>query len=237
MESLSPQDRAKRVAGTQAIATYLRNGMKIGLGSGSTSHWFVRILGNHVKKGLNVIGVPTSSATRDVALEVGVPLADLNDVGQLDLAIDSADEIDSDGRMIKGGGACLLWEKIVACASDKMVAVVDDSKVVTKLGKFPLPVEVIPFGWRMTEQHLRKLFSKFGWSDVQIKLRGGLKSPVRTDSGNYLLDCKLHEIADPNGLDVGFNQIPGVVENGLFIGIAKEMVIGHADESAKIVVF
>ena len=111
MESNSSQDQAKRAAGVQAISTYLKNGMKIGLGSGTTSRWFVQTLGDRVKGGLEVIGVPTSNSTRDLALEVGVPLADLNDVGQLDLAIDGADEIDASGRMIKGGGANLLWEK------------------------------------------------------------------------------------------------------------------------------
>jgi ribose 5-phosphate isomerase A len=237
MEPLSPQDRAKRAAGDQAITTYLKNGMKIGLGSGSTSQRFVRILGERVKAGLTVIGVPTSNATRDLAREVGVPLADLDDVGELDLAIDGADEIDAKGRMIKGGGANLLWEKIVACASRKMVALVDESKVVTKLGKFPLPIEVIPFGWRTTQRHLRELFQEFGWSDVQIKIRGGLEKPLLTDSGHYLLDCHLNEIADADAIGLRFNQIPGVVEHGLFIGIAKEAVIGHADESAEVVVF
>ena len=138
----SPQDRAKRAAGAEAIRRYLKNGMKIGLGSGSTSHWFVRILGERVKEGLEVVGVPTSSGTRDIAREVGVPIADLNDIAPLDLAIDGADEIDDRGRMIKGGGASLLWEKIVACASKKMVAIVDEGKLVTQLGRFPLPIEV-----------------------------------------------------------------------------------------------
>jgi ribose 5-phosphate isomerase A len=139
--------------------------------------------------------------------------------------------------MIKGGGANLLWEKIVACASRKMVALVDESKVVTKLGKFPLPVEVIPFGWRTTQRHLRELFQEFGWSEVQMTIRGGLEKPLITDSGHYLLDCHLNEIADADALGLRFNQIPGVVEHGLFIGIAKEAVIGHADESAEVVVF
>lgn len=237
MEPNSPQDKAKRAAGVQAIATYLKNGMKIGLGSGTTSRWFIQVLGDRVKEGLEVIGVPTSNSTRDLATQLGVPLVDLNDVGVLDLTIDGADEIDANGRMIKGGGANLLWEKIIACASMKMVALVDESKVVSKLGKFPLPVEVIPFGWRTTESHLKKLFSDFGWTDVPIKVRGGLQTPLITDSGHYLLDCELGEIGDPDGVALKLNQIPGVVDHGLFIGIAKEVVIGHADGSADVRAF
>jgi ribose 5-phosphate isomerase A len=237
MKPNSSQDQAKRAAGIQAITTYLRNGMKIGLGSGTTSCIFVRTLGDRVKEGLEVLGVPTSNSTRDLAIQFGVPVADLNDVSELDLAIDGADEIDSIGRMIKGGGANLLWEKIIARAAVKMVALVDESKVVSKLGKFPLPIEVIPFGWRATERHLRKLFSDFGWSDVPIKVRGGLSTPLITDSGHYLLDCELREIADPDGIASKLNQIPGVVEHGLFISMAKEVVIGHADGSAEVRVF
>jgi len=237
MKSHSPQDQAKRAAGRQAIATYLRNGMKIGLGSGTTSTWFVRTLGDRVKEGLEVLGVPTSNATRDLARQLGVPVADLNDVGELDLAIDGADEIDPQGRMIKGGAGNLLWEKIIACASVKMIALVDESKAVSKLGKFPLPVEVIPFGWRATENHLRKLFSDLGRNDVPIKMRGGSQTPFRTDSGHYLLDCELEEIADPVGLALKLDQIPGLVEHGLFVGIAKEAVIGRADGSTEIRTF
>jgi ribose 5-phosphate isomerase A len=191
MEPNSPQDKAKRAAGVQAIATYLKNCMKsdldpVRLRAGLSKPWV-----NRVKEGLEVIGVPTSNSTRDLAVQLGVPLADLNDVGELDLTIGGADEIDANGRMIKGGAANLLWEKIIACASMKMVALVDGSKVVSKLGKFPLPVEVIPFGWRTTESHLKKLFSDFGWTDVPIKVRGGLQTLLITDSGHYLLDCEL----------------------------------------------
>ena len=130
MQPTSTQDEAKRAAAAQAIESFLKDGMTIGLGSGTTSRWFVRILGERVAKGLRVTGVPSSKSTGQLATEVGVPLADLNDVGQLDLTIDGADEIDSKGRMIKGGGANLLWEKIVASASNKMVCIVDESKLV-----------------------------------------------------------------------------------------------------------
>jgi ribose 5-phosphate isomerase A len=237
MQATSAQDEAKRAAAVKAIETFLRDGMTIGLGSGTTSRWFVRILGERVGSGLRVTGVPSSRSTGDLAKEVGVPLADLNDVNQLDLTIDGADEIDAKGRMIKGGGASLLWEKIVAYASRKMVAIVDESKVVEHLGRFPLAVEVIPFAWRSTERNLRNLFKDAGLSDVQIDLRGGLEKPLITDSGHYLLDCHLREIPDPDNLAAELSQIPGVVEHGLFIGIATDSVVGRTNGSTEVVSF
>src|ERR1700761_543727 len=198
MEPQTPQDRAKLAAGRKAIETYLRDGLRIGLGSGTTSHWFVRALGERVRQGLHIAGVPTSTATRDLALSVGVPLLELNDVDELDLTIDGADEIDRAGRMIKGGGACLLWEKMVARVSRRMVAVVDDGKVL----------------------------ARFGHEGMPIRLRGGEHNTVITDSGNYILDCELGRINDPDHLAPCFNEIPGVVEHGLFVGIADEIVIG-----------
>jgi ribose 5-phosphate isomerase A len=237
MQPTSAQDEAKRAAAAQAIESFLKDGMTIGLGSGTTSRWFVRILGERVAKGLRVIGVPSSKSTGELAQEVGVPLADLNDVDQLDLTIDGADEIDSKGQMIKGGGANLLWEKIVASASKKMVCIVDESKLVERLGRFPLPVEVIPFAWRSTERHLRRLFEEDGFGHPKIEMRGGLEKPLVTDSGHYLLDCHLDRIPDAESLGVQLNQIPGVVENGLFIGIATDAVVGHASGKAEVLTF
>ncbi|WP_028849503.1 ribose-5-phosphate isomerase RpiA [Thermocrispum municipale] len=229
MEPRTEQDRAKWTAGTAAIDAYVRDGMKLGLGSGTTSHWFVRALGKAVADGLDVVGVPTSTATRDLALEVGVPLTTLADVERLDLTIDGADEIDHNGAMIKGGGACLLWERIVADASDRMVAVVDDSKVVETLGAFPLPIEVIPFSWESTRRSIARLLAKHGYSDPELRLRTRDGETVVTDSGNYIIDAHLQAITDPLVLDAELNWIPGVVENGLFTGIADEFVIGFAD--------
>jgi ribose 5-phosphate isomerase A len=237
MHTNSPQDEAKLAAAAKAIETFLQDGMTIGLGSGTTSRFFVRILGDRVKDGLRVVGVPSSKSTGELAQEVGVPLADLNDVEQLDLTIDGADEIDPKGRMIKGGGANLLWEKIVASASRKMVAIVDESKRVQLLGRFPLPVEVIPFGWRSTETHLQNLFKKAGYVDVRIDVRGSRDKPLITDSGHYLLDCHLREIADPEFLGANLNHIPGVVEHGLFLGIATSAAVGKPDGSAETVTF
>ncbi|MGI6869742.1 ribose-5-phosphate isomerase RpiA [Amycolatopsis sp. 3B14] len=229
MQPSSDQDRAKWAAGVGAIETYVHDGMKLGLGSGTTSHWFVRALGKAVADGLDVVGVPTSTATRDLAMEVGVPLTTLAEAVRLDLTIDGADEIDHDGAMIKGGGACLLWERIVADASDRMVAVVDDSKVVPALGAFPLPIEVIPYEWESTKRSIARLLDKLGLPAAELALRTRDGAPVVTDSGNYLIDAHLKSIADPLAIDAQLNWIPGVVENGLFTGIADEMVVGRAD--------
>jgi ribose 5-phosphate isomerase A len=237
MQTNSPQDEAKLAAAAKAIETFLKDGMTIGLGSGTTSRFFVRILGDRVKDGLRVVGVPSSKSTGELAQEVGVPLADLNDVEQLDLTIDGADEIDPKGRMIKGGGANLLWEKIVASASRKMVAIVDESKRVERLGGFPLPVEVVPFAWRSTERHLQRLFKKAGYADVRMDVRGSREKPLITDSGHYLLDCHLQQIADPEFLAANLNLIPGVVEHGLFLGIATDAAIGKSDGSAVTIAF
>jgi ribose 5-phosphate isomerase A len=237
MQPTSAQDEAKRAAAAQAIERFLKDGMTIGLGSGTTSRWFVRILGQRVSEGLRVTGVPSSKSTGELAGEVGVSLADLNDVGQLDLTIDGADEIDGKGRMIKGGGANLLWEKIVASASKKMVAIVDESKLVESLGRFPLPVEVIPFAWRSTERHMRKVFRESGLGDPDIEMRGGLEKPLVTDSGHYLLDCHLKQIENPESLGEKLKQIPGVVEHGLFIGIATDAVVGHASGQTEVLSF
>ncbi|WP_230678058.1 ribose-5-phosphate isomerase RpiA [Burkholderia gladioli] len=238
LQPANKQDEAKLVSGIKAVDHYLRSGMKVGLGSGTTSHWFVRALAPRVRDGLEIVGVPTSNATRELALELGVPLTDLGQIDRLDVTIDGADEIDREGSMIKGGGACLLWEKIVAAASRKMVAVVDDKKVFDTLGRFPLPIEVIPFGWQSTERLLRELFVSAGFAPgVRIERRMRDGQLVATDSGNWILDCHLEAIAEPRALAPRFNAIPGVVENGLFVGIASEMIVGYADGRAEIVRF
>jgi ribose 5-phosphate isomerase A len=235
MRPSSDQDRAKWAAGRDAIETHIRDGMKLGLGSGTTSHWFVRALGDAVARGLDVAGVPTSTSTRDLAVEVGVPLTTLADIDRLDLTVDGADEIDHDGSMIKGGGACLLWERIVADASDRVVAVVDDSKVVSTLGRFPLPIEVVPYAWQSTRRSVARLLNRLGYPGADLPLRTRDDGdPVVTDSGNYLLDAHLKAITDPRALDSQLNWIPGVVENGLFTGIADEMIIGLAGGQSEV---
>lgn len=229
MQPGNDQDRAKRAVGSYAVEAYVRDGMKLGLGSGSTSHWFVRALAEAVSQGLDVVAVPTSTATRDLALDLGVPLTTLAETVRLDLTIDGADEIDRQGAMIKGGGGCLLWERIVANASDRVVAVVDDSKVVPMLGAFPLPIEVIPYEWESTRRSVARLLESLGQPAAELSLRTRDEAPVVTDSGNYLIDAGLKAIANPGTIDARLNWVPGVVENGLFTGIADEMVVGHAD--------
>ncbi len=235
MEPQTPQDLAKRAAGRKAVDAYCKDGMRLGLGSGTTSHWFVRELAVKVREGLDVVGVPTSTATRDLALELGIPLVDLNDVPELDVCIDGPDEIDHDGSMIKGGGACLLWEKVVARASRKMVVVADDSKLVEHLGAFPLPIEVLPFGWVSTQRLIQQLLNEAGYGGVPLERRGRDGGVVVTDSGNYILDGRLGKVHEPATLATRLNEIPGVVENGLFVGIADEVVLGHQDETGEVV--
>jgi ribose 5-phosphate isomerase A len=195
----------------------------------------VRELAERVRDGLDVVGVPTSTATRDLALELGIRLADLNDLPELDVTIDGPDEIDPAGSMIKGGGACLLWEKIVARASKRMVVVADDTKIVDRLGAFPLPIEVLPFGWVSTRRLIGELLAAADYADVALERRVRDGGVVVTDSGNYILDARLGAVGDAGALAADLNQIPGVVENGLFVGIADEVVVGYPDESAQVI--
>jgi ribose 5-phosphate isomerase A len=199
------------------------------LGSGTTLRRFVRSLGVRVQQGLKMTGVSTSESTRALAVELGIAVADLNDVGELDLVLDGADEIDPHGQMIKGGGGNLLWEKIVATAGRRFVAVIDETKPVAHLGKFPLPVEVVRFGWRSTERQMRGLFVESGFLSPVMTLRGGESSPFVTDGGHFILDCALGEITHPEPLAIALDGIPGVVENGLFIDIARSAILGHLD--------
>ena len=235
---LSPQDRAKLAAGRAAVERYARDGALLGLGSGTTSGWMVRALGERVRDGLDVLGVPTSNWTRRLAESEGIPLTDLNELDRpLDLTIDGPDEIDHDGDMIKGGGACLLWERIVARASRRMVCIADDSKLVERLGRFPLPVEVIPFGWRATERAIHELLGDLGYPPVRSVRRSRDGELVITDSGNYILDLHLEAVRDKAALDTQLNWIPGVVENGLFTGVASELIMASPDGSVRVIDF
>lgn len=229
---MSPQDEAKKAAGRRAIEEFVKDGMKLGLGSGTTSHFFVRELGLRVQAGLRLTCTTTSRATSEVAREVGIAIVDPNEIGQIDLTLDGPDEIDRSFNMIKGGGACLLWEKIVAHASTRMITICDESKIVDRLGRFPLPVEVVQFAWKQTQARVALALGAHGIAGAAIQRRERDGQPVVTDSGNFILDCRCGAIAEPAALELSLNQIPGVVENGLFTRETQGMVVGRLDGSS-----
>lgn len=221
-------DMMKISAAVRALA-FVEPGMRLGLGTGSTAARFVDLLGQEVKKGLDVVCVPTSETTRRQAEALGIQLTTLDDVPFLDLTIDGADEIDKELRLIKGGGGALLREKIVATASDRMLVIADESKMVETLGAFPLPVEVVTFGLNATRNMIEMLAADAGCQgDIKLRVAGNGK-PFLTDSGNMIFDCHFGRIEDPESLDEALKFIPGVVENGLFLGIADAAVIGGRD--------
>src|ERR1700759_4497688 len=202
--------------------------MKLGLGTGSTAKHFVELLGERVRDGLDVIGVPTSEATRADAMRCGIPLSTLDEIDRLDLTVDGADEIDPSLHLIKGGGGALLREKIVAAASDRMIVIADDSKWVEVLGRFPLPVEVIPFGLAATRHAMAKAFAACGVSGEMVLRKGKDGHVFVTDGGHWIVDAHLGHIADAPRLAGHLSGIPGVVEHGLFIGLASTAVLAGA---------
>lgn len=217
-------DDWKRQAAEHAIK-YVEQGMKLGLGTGSTAAKFVDLLGAKVKAGLDVVCVPTSEATRAQAAALGINLSTLDETPFLDLTIDGADELDSDLRLIKGGGGALLREKIVAVASQRVIIIADHTKRVETLGKFPLPVEVVPFGLTATQDMIESLAADCGCEGPLTLRKTASGQPFVTDNGNYILDCAFELIEDPDALDDALKLVPGVVENGLFIGIADLGII------------
>jgi ribose 5-phosphate isomerase A len=212
-------DQLKRQAAAQALE-HVRDGMKLGLGTGSTAKHFVELLGMRVRTGLNVIGVPTSEATRADAARCGIPLTTLDEIDRLDLTVDGADEIDPSLNLIKGGGGALLREKIVAAASDRMIVIADDTKWVEVLGRFPLPVEVIPFGLAATRRAIGRAFAESGVSGQMVLRKGKDGHVFVTDGGHWIVDAHLGRITDAPRLAGSLNAIPGVVEHGLFVGLA-----------------
>lgn len=218
------KEELKRAAAAKALE-YVEDGMQLGLGTGSTAKHFVELLGERVRGGLRVIGVPTSEVTRADAERCGVPLTTLDEIDHLDLTVDGADEIDPALNLIKGGGGALLREKIVAAASARMVVISDDSKWVDMLGQFPLPVEVIPFGLAATRRALGAAFAQAGVAG-EISLRQGKDGHAFvTDGGHWIVDAHLGRIPDPPRLAALLSAIPGVVEHGLFIGLAKTAIL------------
>ena len=226
---LSPIDKAKFVAAKRAVA-FVESGMKVGLGTGSTAAWMVRCLGERVREeGLKIVGVPTSTRTATLAQQCGIRVTSLDDAKWLDLTIDGADEFDQNLTLIKGGGAALLQEKIVATASDQMIVIADAAKEVQQLGAFPLPIEIIPFGWQTTKALVEETLVALDVMSREVSLRMNGDRPLLTDESNYILDLHLKRIGNPRQLAMVLNQIPGVVENGLFIDICDIVVIGHGD--------
>lgn len=222
-------DTAKFNAAKAAIE-FIRDGMVVGLGTGSTSAHFVRLLGERVREGLRVKGVPTSEATRNLAEQVGIPLVEISQVAKLDVDVDGADEIDPEFRLIKGGGGALLREKIVAAASTEMIVIADDSKYVDVLGAFPLPIEVTRFGFSLTAQRVGQALRDTNCRGNEVKLRtsGKANEPVITDGGNYILDAHAGAIPAPEALGDALKRIPGVVEHGLFLGLSRTVILGDA---------
>jgi len=204
-------------------------GMKLGLGTGSTAAAFVQLLGDKVKGGLKVVCVPTSEATRNQAEALGIPLTTLDAEPFLDLTVDGADEIDGQLRLVKGGGGALLREKIVATSSDRMIVIADASKSVETLGKFPLPIEVVEFGLKATLAMIETMAADVGCEGELVVRMGKDGKPFRTDSGNLIVDAHFEVIPDADLLDEALKMVPGVVENGLFIGIADVAIIAGPD--------
>jgi len=217
-------DAWKQQAAEQALSL-VKDGMRLGLGTGSTAAKFLNLVGQRVKEGLRLVCVPTSDATRFEAERLGLTLSTLENTPYLDLTVDGADELDGDLRLIKVGGGALLREKIVATASERMVVIADASKRVDTLGRFPLPVEVVQFGLTATRHMIAVLAGEAGCEgDIALRM-GKDRQPFITDCGNLILDCAFGQIEDPEALDEALKLVPGVVENGLFLGIADTAII------------
>ncbi|MEH7226448.1 ribose-5-phosphate isomerase RpiA [Bacillus sp. JJ1566] len=218
----------KKVVGEKAI-DYIKDGMVVGLGTGSTVFYTISKLGELVKNGLSIKGIPTSKQTEKLAKEVGIPLIPFNEVEQIDVAIDGADEVDPDLNLIKGGGGALLREKIIANAAKTFIVVADPDKNVARLGSFPLPVEVLPFGIEMTKKRIQEL-------GLIPHLRQVHGNPFQTDNGNYILDSHFTDITNLKELESKLNLIPGVIENGLFLGMTDIYITLDRDKDNSIIV-
>ncbi|MCJ8010527.1 ribose-5-phosphate isomerase RpiA [Paenibacillus sp. KQZ6P-2] len=217
----------KQLAAEKAVE-YVKDGMRIGLGTGSTAYWAIRKIGERVREGLSIQAVATSKASEKLALEQGIPLIPFNRLEGLDLTIDGADELDRGLHLIKGGGGALLREKIVAYHSKELIVIANESKLVDKLGRFPLPVEIVPFANEWTLASLEGMGAK-------PMLRTEDEHIYVTDNGNYIADCRFGFIEDPEKLHRLLLALPGVVDNGLFIGLAARAVIGHSDGNVTVI--
>jgi ribose 5-phosphate isomerase A len=218
----------KRAAAARALE-FVTAGMKLGLGTGSTARHFVDLLGERVRAGFDVVGVPTSEATRAQAQSVGIRLTTLDETPELDLTVDGADEVGPDLSLIKGGGGALLREKVVAAASRKMIVIADDSKWVPALGRFPLPVEVLPFGFGATRRAVERLLARENPQGKAVLRTAKSGHAFVTDGGHWIIDASFGRIADPAGLAHDLADIPGVMEHGLFVGLAQVVILAGSD--------
>lgn len=216
--------REMKIKAAEAALAHVEDGMRLGIGTGSTAEEFVRLLAEKVADGLQVQGVPTSERTARLCLELGVPLRSLDELPELDLTVDGADEVDPQLRLIKGGGGALLREKIVAAASARMIVIADETKLVDMLGAFPLPIEVNAFGLTSTRIAVERAASRLGLSG-DIRLRNAGEDVFTTDGGHHILDASFGRIPDAEALANQLHLIPGVVEHGLFINLASFAII------------
>jgi ribose 5-phosphate isomerase A len=220
--------RSLKIEAARVALEHVADGMRLGIGTGSTAEEFVRLLAKKVAAGMNIIGVPTSERTAALCRELGVPLSTLDETPELDLTIDGADEIGPELALVKGGGGALLREKIVASASAGMVVIADETKMVETLGRFPLPIEVNPFGLKATELAIARVAEGLGLKGP-LTLRMTQDTPFVTDGGHFILDASFGRIPDPRALSIGLHAVPGVVEHGLFLGLAKTAIVAGAD--------
>jgi ribose 5-phosphate isomerase A len=214
----------EKEAAARASLRFVEDGQIVGLGTGSTAAYFIQLLGEEMKNGLRIRGIPSSDRSREQAASLGIPLTTLDEFPQIDVTVDGADEVDPQLRMIKGGGGALLREKIVASATRQFVIITDASKRVPVLGKFPLPVEVIKFARAVVVKKIEAL-----GAEVELR-RGADGTPYLTDENNYILDCRFGQIADADGLARQLSDMPGIVEHGLFIGMASVVLVANGSE-------
>ena len=226
---MTDQNALKRAVAAKALE-YVKDGMKLGLGSGTTAEIFMDMLAPRVRAGEKLLCVPTSERTAAYARKLGITMASLDDLSPLDLTIDGADEADRNLDLIKGGGGMLLREKIVAAASHRMIVIADESKLVPRLGKFPLPVEIVEFGHKSTALRLQAAFTALGYPEIAMTLRQRDGVTFKTDSGNVIYDCAFGVIQSAPKLSTALGDVPGVVEDGLFVGIATTMLIAGPGE-------
>lgn len=226
--------RQLKIEAARVALEHVEDGMRLGIGTGSTAEEFVRLLAVKVQEGLSIIGVPTSERTAALCRELGVPLSTLEETPELDLTVDGADEIDPQLGLIKGGGGALLREKIVAAASEKMLVIADASKLVDTLGKFPLPIEVNEFGLGATKIAIAKAAAKLGLEGpLEIRMTNG--KPFVTDGGHLIIDASFGRIPDTRALSDALHAIPGVVEHGLFLGLADAAIVAEAGRGVRTV--